>query len=172
MNNKVLVVYSEPSGLTNTVVHSSLITHVNDLDSNIKYISASELEGCKDLLDSSDRVVFQFPIYWYSCPTEMKNWIDNVLSYSDLDRWIGKSFGIVLIAGVHTKEYSREGREYYSIDEISIPFYALANRFKWVTNGALSIHQMRGMTEETRVLALSTYHSYLKGEWDKGTVSI
>ena len=35
----------------------------------------------QNLLTSHDRIVFQHPFYWYSCPPLMKKWLDEVLTY-------------------------------------------------------------------------------------------
>ena len=31
-------------------------------------------------LQEADRIIFQFPFYWYQCPSVMKQWMDEVLT--------------------------------------------------------------------------------------------
>jgi putative NADPH-quinone reductase len=35
----------------------------------------------QELLENHDRIVLQFPLYWYSTPPLLKKWQDDVLSY-------------------------------------------------------------------------------------------
>jgi len=35
----------------------------------------------QELLEKHDRIVFQFPLYWYSTPPLLKKWQDDVLTY-------------------------------------------------------------------------------------------
>ena len=44
------------------------------------------------LLDKHDVVVMQHPIYWYSCPSLLKEWMDSVLEYG----WAYGSGGVAL----------------------------------------------------------------------------
>lgn len=36
----------------------------------------------QQLLTSHDRIVFQHPFYWYSAPSLMKKWLEDVLTYA------------------------------------------------------------------------------------------
>ncbi|OTE82596.1 NAD(P)H dehydrogenase, partial [Escherichia coli] len=62
------------------------------------------------LLAQHDRIIFQFPFYWYSSPAHLKIWQDNVLEQATrvLE---GKELGIVLTTGVAEKEYQAGGKE-------------------------------------------------------------
>jgi glutathione-regulated potassium-efflux system ancillary protein KefG len=50
---------------------------------SLKFTDTIPLEKEKKLLKEHDRIVFQHPIYWYSCPPLMKKWIEDIL----LDDW-------------------------------------------------------------------------------------
>lgn len=171
--SNTLVVLSEPSGIVNTYVQSSLINSINDESVEVLDISKDELvSNSVRLLDHNDRIIFQFPMYWYSCPSEMKSWIDSVMKYDYLNRWRNKSFGIVLIAGVAKHEYSREGREKFSIEELMYPFVALAHRFGWSYEGTLSIHQFRKLSESDKFNVIQSYNHYLTDHHFNNIVSI
>ena len=36
-----------------------------------------------ELLKTHDRIIFQFPLYWYSAPAHLKLWEDTVLEHAD-----------------------------------------------------------------------------------------
>ena len=55
-----------------------------------------------------DRIIFQFPFYWYSSPALLKQWQDVVLADdfaygTDGGRLSGKEFGLVLALGVNER---------------------------------------------------------------------
>lgn len=53
------------------------IRAVADTVTEDKTYAAAEQEALK----KADVIVWQFPIYWYSAPAKMKQWIDDVLAY-------------------------------------------------------------------------------------------
>jgi len=63
------------------------------------------------LLSAHDRIVLQFPIYWWSMPPLLKKWLDDVLEYqfaygSQGDKLKGKDLQIICSAGGQAKNYS------------------------------------------------------------------
>jgi glutathione-regulated potassium-efflux system ancillary protein KefG len=85
------------------------------------------------LLRDHDRIVFQFPMYWYSSPPLLKKWFDEVLSYG----WAygqgghaleGKEFGIAISAFTPSASYQHDGAVGHTIEELTWPFEATAHR--------------------------------------------
>lgn len=82
-------------------------------------------------LIAHDRIIFQFPFYWYSCPPLLKKWLDDVLTYgfaygSTGDKLKGKELQIITSAGGEEKFYS--GFDIYAtIYELLRPFQLTAN---------------------------------------------
>ena len=80
-------------------------------------------------LEAADRVVLQFPMYWYSTPALLKQWEDDVLLYG----WAYGSTG------------SREASYGYTITELLRPLQATANMVQmaylepFTTTGTLTI---------------------------------
>lgn len=35
----------------------------------------------QQLVDAHEKLVLQFPVYWFNCPPLMKQWLDQVLTY-------------------------------------------------------------------------------------------
>jgi putative NADPH-quinone reductase len=85
------------------------------------------------LLRENDRVVFEFPIYWYSSPPLLKKWFDEVLEYG----WAygqgghaleGKEFGIAISTFTPEAAYRHDGSVGHTIEELTWPFEATARR--------------------------------------------
>jgi glutathione-regulated potassium-efflux system ancillary protein KefG len=90
-----------------------------DFNINVKREQAQLLEH--------DLIVFQHPLFWYSCPAILKEWQDLVLEYGFAygtggTRLHGKSFLQVITAGGTVDTYQRQGYNYYSIRELLTPF--------------------------------------------------
>jgi glutathione-regulated potassium-efflux system ancillary protein KefG len=84
------------------------------------------------LLESHDKIIFQFPLYWYSCPSLMKKYIDDVLAFgwaygSDVDRLSQKTLSLVVTAGGSRESYSKNGTNGFAVEDFLIPFMQTAN---------------------------------------------
>lgn len=86
----------------------------------------------QQLLLSHDRIVFQFPFYWYSSPALLKEWQDVVLSYG----WAygksgtqlhGKEFILAVSTGGPADAYRPDGYNRFTMEELLSPFRAMAN---------------------------------------------
>jgi putative NADPH-quinone reductase len=84
------------------------------------------------LLLAHDRIVFQFPFYWYSTPALLKQWQDVVLTYG----WAfgpggtklnGKEFVLAISIGGPEDSYQVGGYNNYTISELTRPLQAMAN---------------------------------------------
>lgn len=83
------------------------------------------------LLLAHDRIVFQFPFYWYSAPPVLKAWMDQVLAYGFAygpggDRLKGREFLIVTSTGGPADSYHAGGYNNFSMDELLKPFQQTA----------------------------------------------
>lgn len=84
---------------------------------------------------SADRIVFQFPVQWYSVPSLMKDWIDAVFTRiyyvfaeSEGDRLEGTPLMIAATAGNTPENYQPGGGVAISLEEIFTPLRATAVR--------------------------------------------
>ena len=113
-----------------------------------------------------DRILFQFPFYWYSSPPLLKHWQDEVLEEHFAfgyrgNKLRGKEFGLILVIGVGEKEYQTGGQEGYSISELTKPFQAMANKTGMTYLKPLSIFQFPYMTEDEKMQLLIQYQQWL-----------
>ena len=80
----------------------------------------------QDLLLAHDRIVLQFPLYWYAATPLLKKWLDDVLTYgfaygSTGDKLHGKDLQLILSVGGQPRYYSGFGI-YATIHELLRPF--------------------------------------------------
>jgi len=104
---------------TNHITEHDLYEKYPDFDINIKKE--------QELLLAHDVIIFQHPIYWYSCPPLMKQWIDLVLEFG----WAygeggtklqGKSWVQILTTGANESAYTKEGFHKAELFEFLLPF--------------------------------------------------
>ncbi|PUV24774.1 NAD(P)H-dependent oxidoreductase [Sphingobacterium athyrii] len=82
----------------------------------------------QQLIEKYDKIVFQFPFYWFNCPPFFKKWLDEVLTYgwaygkSSGYKLAGKRIALALSVGVDEKEYSTTGKYKYNLDQLTSPF--------------------------------------------------
>ena len=84
------------------------------------------------LLEQHDRIVLQFPFYWYSTPPLLKKWEDEVLTYgwafgSKGDKLHGKELLIAVSTGAAKENYSSDGNFKYTMPELLRPLQATSN---------------------------------------------
>ncbi|MGI9409475.1 MAG: NAD(P)H-dependent oxidoreductase [Hyphomicrobiaceae bacterium] len=77
------------------------------------------------LLDA-DVVVFQFPVFWYSTPSIIKEWQDLVLQHGFAygaggDRLAGKHMVLAITAGGPADAYTRNGYQHYPLRTFLTP---------------------------------------------------
>jgi putative NADPH-quinone reductase len=80
------------------------------------------------LIEQYEKIVFQFPFYWFNCPPLFKKWLDEVLTYE----WAygsksgykvsGKKIALALSVGIDEQEYHRSGKYKYTLEELTRPF--------------------------------------------------
>lgn len=102
------------------------------------------------LLLQADRVIFQFPLYWYSAPAMLKNWLDTVLTTSfatgSAYSLAGKELGLVVSTGAAKKEFQAGANEQFTMSEILRPYEALANKTQMKYLVPLVIYQFPYLT--------------------------
>lgn len=96
-----------------------------------------DVEKEKIFLERTERVVFQFPFYWYSMPALMREYFDKVLEFGwaygpNGDALKEKEFLVALSVGA--PEYSYMGGSYnnFTITELLRPLEATANAVQMI----------------------------------------
>ncbi len=83
------------------------------------------------LLQKTDRVVLQFPFYWYSSPPVLKAWLDQVLLFGFAygpggDKLRGKELLLVISTGGPEESYQAGAFNNFSMPELLTPFQQTA----------------------------------------------
>lgn len=164
---KTLVIAAHPN-LSNSVINKMWIDRLHqekDITVHDLYTEYPDgrinVEREQQLLLEHDRIVFQFPFYWYSSPSLLKEWQDVVLTYgwaygSEGTKLHGKEFVLAISTGGPEAAYQAGGYNQYSMSELTKPFQATANltgmRFlpSFITQGVrfLTDAQIRESAEE------------------------
>lgn len=82
----------------------------------------------QELLAQYERIVFQFPFYWFNCPPFFKQWLDEVLTYG----WAygkesgyqlgGKKMALAISVGIKETDYQASGKYKYTLQQLTAPF--------------------------------------------------
>lgn len=91
-----------------------------------------DIEQEQELLLRHQRIVLQFPFYWYSCPPMLKKWLDDVWAYNWAygpggDNLKNKELLIAISCGGPEAAYRAGGYNNFSINEFLKPFQQTAN---------------------------------------------
>jgi glutathione-regulated potassium-efflux system ancillary protein KefG len=86
----------------------------------------------QELLLDHDRIVFMFPLYWYSSPAILKQWQDLVLQPGFAygiggDKLEGKEFIVCTAIGSNREGYRAGNHNNYTVDELLRPFQQSIN---------------------------------------------
>ena len=113
-------------------------------------------------LQEADRIIFQFPFYWYQCPSVMKQWMDEVLTLNLSQKGNKKEFGIVVTVGTKKDRYAAGGSVGFGIEELLRPYQALANQLGWNYQTPFVIYQFQYLPEAQKQQLLVDYLYYLE----------
>lgn len=96
------------------------------------------------LLEKYDRIILQFPIYWYNMPPLLKKWLDDVFAYgwaygSTGNKLAGKEFGLAVSTGGAESAYTPD--QYGTINELLKPLESTA---KFVSAKYIPYHVFHG----------------------------
>lgn len=83
-------------------------------------------------LESADVIVLQFPVFWYSTPSLMQRWMEQVFQHgwshgTTGSKLKGKKLIISLTTGAPEEMYSHEGSMGHTIEEFCYPLMATCN---------------------------------------------
>lgn len=165
---KTLVIVSHPE-INNSQTQQFLLQGAKLQDvtwHHVEEISDLDVAQEQALLRENDRIIFQFPLYWYAAPEGLKHWEDEVLTrnfvYGDGDDNLSdKEFGIVVSTGMSLKEFRRGGSENITIDQIMAPYFAIADRAKMKILPTFTIAQFQYMDEQQQMQLLIDYQRFL-----------
>ncbi|ALJ31470.1 flavodoxin family protein [Apilactobacillus kunkeei] len=172
---KTLVLVSHPE-YDNSMTEAFLKQCQSDIENvdwvvldNIQTEFTFDKEQEQQRLTQYDRILFQFPMYWYSAPALMKKYEDDVftknfIAYEQEGALKGKEMGIITTLGDPIKDYQVGGREGFSISELLKPYQAIAQRGQMKFLKPFVISQFAYMTDAQKQKLLIDYRSYLTSD--------
>lgn len=129
---RVLVLFAHP-GQRHSRINSRLARTARDLE-GITFIDLYaryprfkiDIDAEQERLLAHDVLVLQFPIFWYSTPSLLKEWQDLVLEYRFAygpggDRLSGKYLLPAITAGGHEEAYTRAGKNHFPLRSMLVP---------------------------------------------------
>ncbi|EAR54620.1 glutathione-regulated potassium-efflux system ancillary protein [Photobacterium sp. SKA34] len=118
-----------------------------------------------ELIAGHDIIIFQHPLYMYSCPSLLKEWFDRVLSkgfaHGDGNETVGKYWRSVITTGGGAEAYSPDGYNRYGIDTILKPFEICADLCQMHWLPPLILHWARRVTMDELSQYARAYQSWL-----------
>ncbi|WP_442588413.1 NAD(P)H-dependent oxidoreductase [Pedobacter sp. AW31-3R] len=132
---KTLIIVTHPD-IDHSVVNKRWIEELNKFPD--KYVvhqlhevypdEKIDVQAEQKLMEQYDKIVFQFPFYWFSSPGFFKKWLDEVLTHG----WAygsksgyklsGKKVALAMSVGVDEKDYQSSGIYKYTMEELTRPF--------------------------------------------------
>lgn len=104
-----------------------------------------DVEREQQRLLSHDVILFQFPLYWYSTPSLLKEWQDLVLQHGfayghDGDKLAGKSLMLAITTGGSLEAYTPKGYQHYPLRTFLTPLEQTARLCKMAFPAPYVLH--------------------------------
>ncbi len=134
--NKILALFAHPA-IHKSMVNRRLIRIYREFK-NVTFRDLYDIypefmidvDKEQELLLEHDIVIFQHPIYWYSCPPILKQWMDLVLkngfAYGDGNALVGKRLLSTVSTGKDNDDYSIDGVHNHRLRNFLLPFQQTA----------------------------------------------
>lgn len=179
---KTLLIVSHPN-MANSKFNKALVQEVEGLENlTIRHlegiygsdIKAFDVQKEQELLLGHDRIVFQFPWYWYSTPAMLKAYQDEVFTYgfaygSTGDKLNGKEFKVAITIGGAEYAYQAGGWNNFSINELLTPLRQTANLTGMKFTRGFFLYGVGAMSEDELKQKAKEYKEVLlDDEWDNG----
>jgi len=172
-HRKTLVVIAHPELHKSSRINKKLAltaaehaTTVHNLYAAYSSNTAIDIKREQQLLLEHDRIIFQFPVWWYSCPSLMKQWFDDVLTYGWAygeggNKLHGKEWGLAVTAGGSDFAYSPQGYNHFPLEQLLRPFEVTANIIGATFLPVFAVYNAMQLNEEELNLKAEEYAIHL-----------
>jgi glutathione-regulated potassium-efflux system ancillary protein KefG len=172
---RTLVLLAHPD-LASSRVNSALADAVRDLEGvTVRDLAAVrgphgfDAAGEQRLLVGHDRLVLQFPWYWYSVPGLLKEWMDQVLTYgfaygSAGTALHGKTLQVVTTTGGPGDSYRSGGYNRFTMAELMRPIDATAHLCGMPLADPFVVHGVRVLDDQALAAYGARYRALLTGD--------
>ncbi|WP_435171933.1 NAD(P)H-dependent oxidoreductase [Paenibacillus glycanilyticus] len=170
----ILVIVAHPE-LTASRANKALLQGLNKIQEDIHIHKLYELypdwnidmEKEQELLLRYDRIILQFPFYWYSCPPLLKQWFDDVMipgwAYGPGgNRLVGKEFLVATTTGGTDKSYRSGGDNQFTVSELLRPIERTITKCGGTYLPAFVCYDANASTEERLRQEAQRYAEYIR----------
>lgn len=124
-DNKILIILAHPH-MENSHANKAMTEAVKEIKGveivNI-YKEPFKTDYFRPKVKATSTIVLEFPFWWVSAPSRLKDWFDEIYSQFNQEGILkGKTLTVALSAGGSEKDYSHEGRNKYTIEELLRPY--------------------------------------------------
>lgn len=170
---KTLVLVFHPSLNEQSHVNAALAKAAGELENvTVRDEYALYPDGAIDVkaeqraVEQADRIVFQFPIYWFSSPALLKSWEDAVLEHGwayghEGHAFEGKEFAVAVSTGSPESKYQPDGDNRFTIDQVLVPFQGTANHIGATWLKPFATFSAFGITDEALAETAKRYQAFL-----------
>lgn len=120
----------------------------------------------RKVLEKTDRIVFQFPVYWYSSPALVKQYEDAVFTgnwaYNGGKALLDHEWLLAVSPGADQDAYHDEGRVHYTMPELLRPFQATSVLIKTKFMTPFISYNASNMSDADLAKRAAAYVDYLK----------
>lgn len=158
MPNKILILFAHPL-FEKSNANDALVRYIPD-SPNITFHDLYQeypdfdinMKREQELLWNHDIIIWHHPMYWYSCPPLLKQWIDLVLEHG----WAygkegyalkGKLLLQAITTGGRRENYSSTGRDRFTIQQLLEPFNQTAQVCRMTYLPPFVVHGTHSMRE-------------------------
>ncbi|MCL9780454.1 glutathione-regulated potassium-efflux system ancillary protein KefG [Vibrio sp. S4M6] len=168
---RVLVIYAHPEP-KNSIANQTMIKgiqgleHVTIHDLYARYPDFFiDVNAEHQRLLEHDVIVFQHPLYMYSCPALLKEWFDRVLNkgfaFGERSALEGKVWRSIITTGGNQDAFGSKGYNRYPLEEILQPFELMAALCKMEWLEPLVLYWSRNVSDTERSRHAEDYRAWL-----------
>lgn len=174
---KTIVIFSHPH-FERSRVNKALLKTAKDVlgEQNVRFLDeiygektkSFDVEKEQKFFQSADRIIFQFPLYFYATPALLKAYLDEVFTYG----WAygsssvlgGKDVVLAVSTGGNIADYSKFGSLKHDIEEILLPFEASMNYCGMDFGEPFVVDDATNISDERLAQCCEIYEKVLKNE--------
>ncbi|ACT04537.1 NAD(P)H-dependent oxidoreductase [Paenibacillus sp. JDR-2] len=121
----------------------------------------------QQLVEAHDRIIFQYPLYWYSTPPLLKRWFDSVLQYNwaygpEATATKGKEIGAAISTYGTADSYQPAGSNGFTLEQILAPLQASARFISAVYLPHFTVNDTSDVTPERLAQSSKAYVEHLR----------
>ncbi|ARO02282.1 NAD(P)H-dependent oxidoreductase [Lactiplantibacillus paraplantarum] len=170
---KTLVLFAHPNASSSTTMPffekaASVVEGVVWHSVESVYKGQLNVQREQTFIKSFDRIVFQFPMYWYSCPANLKQYVDDVFTrkFTIACKFLSKKeLGLVVTTGDSARNFQAGSLEKFTFSELLRPFEAIANKTGMRYLRPLVVDQFQYKSVEEKQRLLVEYLQYLNADF-------